>query len=349
MPQFTSRTLMILCAIGFGSNARSTSAQSPPKPTLDQPAETAPLADVDSAIIPAAAPILGGTACLPDYWIVSSRHCPQRPDRECIACRLEFARRTSDCCLNRSTETGFRTWLKPGVPVCIVVHGSFVSSRAAIIDSHNTYRWLRSAAPNRSLQVVFFTWPSNELAIGVLPSVEVSILGKRSALNGLHLTNLLAMIPPSCPVSMIGHSHGARLVLSSLHLLGGGSVQGFKLNCDLACGRRFRAILAAAAVDHHWLNPGERYDRALCVTECLVNLRNSLDLPLMLYPLRKPFGREALARRGFTRGDAARLGASLQKVHEFDVTRQVRTGHMWPHYYRRAEIAWLLIPYIHFD
>jgi hypothetical protein len=85
-----------------------------------------------------------------------------------------------------------------------------------------------------------------------------------------------------------------------MHLLGGGRVEGRTLcRKPKYHGHRLRAVLAAAAVDHHWLNPGKRYDRALCPLEALVNLRNRLDPALWIYPLRRPFGHLALSHSGF--------------------------------------------------
>jgi len=293
------------------------------------------------------APTVLGEQCQPNYWFVSARRCPNWGGSCCAGCAFEYFHCTPDHCLRRSDERSFLSALQPDVPVCIVVHGSFVNWWNVRDDSNHTYQWLRAAAPHRPLHVVFYTWPS-EGYITMIPHVDVAILGRRAEYHGFYLAQLISQLPADRPVCLLGHSHGARLVASALHLLGGGQVQGRRLACGVNSQRRIRIVFAAAALDHNWLNPGERYGRALCRVECLLNLQNRRDLPLAAYPLRKPFSHRALARVGFTRGDFARLGWQSAKTRQIDVTQLVGTGHMWPNYYRRPEIASAIAPYIYF-
>lgn len=340
----------------FAQDGPTIPSTTAPTPTLSLPTNPTPKArplEQPSADLPLVSAGLvdhhvGGSADCPDYWVVSTRTCIQHRRDGCPTCQFQYARRTPDQRLNAGTETDFRSWFRPGVPVCIVVHGSFVSPAGTLTDSHQTYKWLKRAAPHRPLQVVFFTWPSNKLTTVVVPQVDIAVLGKRSAFNGLHLTRMVTQIPKACPISFVGHSHGSRTVLAALHVLGGGNLQGYVLTKDVATGRRIRAIVAAAAVDRNWITPGGRYGRALCMTECLVNLRSRLDAPLLLYPLRAPFADLPLSQ-GLSRFNVARMGGSANKVTEFDVTHLVGVMHMWPNYYRRSEIAAVLMPYIHFD
>ena len=125
-------------------------------------------------------------------------------------------------------------------------------------------------------------------------------------------------------------------------------MQGRPLCCSQNQGQPIRAVLAAAAIDHHWLNPGERYGLALCRTECLLNLRSRRDPALALYPLRKPFGHRSLGRLGFKASDRHRLGGLSARAAELDVTRCIGSDHKWPHYYRRPELADAIVPYVYF-
>ena len=104
----------------------------------------------------------------------------------------------------------------------------------------------------------------------------------------------------------------------------------------------------AAAVDHDWLNPGERYDRALCSAECLLNVRNALDPALLLYPARRPLSSRALGQSGFTSKDRTRLGGWSARVRDLDVTNLIGHGHFWPDYYSRPEIARSIRHYVYF-
>ena len=309
-----------------------------------------------SAILPAlAADVPANTdICSENHWILSVRHCKD----QCSACAAEccfgFAR--SDWCGNAQTssESAFRNWIQPGVPICIYVHGSFVPADTVVSDSVSTFRWLRQAAPERPVQLICFTWHSDGIftlnpAVAVssaVPGLDVAILGKRAEVNGIRLARLLLSLPAESPVCIIGHSHGGRILASALHLLGGGSSCGIQL-CQTPCQRRIRAVFAAAAIDHHWLNPGERFGRAMCGADCVLNMKSRNDWALAVYPLRKPFSPRALGQAGFTRKDTARLGDAACRIAEVDVTGSIGAGHIWPRYTERPDFARMLLPWLY--
>lgn len=288
------------------------------------------------------------------HWLVSVRHCQQcRQYSQC--CDLDFFRADWSCCTSRVTQQQFVGGLQPGVPVCIVVHGSYVTRETVKEDCERTFHWLRGAAPHLPLHVIFFTWPSegpfafdagNALTSPV-PSVDVAVLGRRAEMNGARLARLVNIIPAENPVSLVGHSHGARTVSSALHLLGGGRLQ------DLAVPRgaphRIRTVLAAAAIDHDWLTPRERYGSALCSTECLLNMKTRHDWALWFYPLRRPFSSRSLGRVGFTSRDLQLLNGRDTQIAEVDVSDLIGIGHTWPYYYNRPEIAAAMVPYVYFS
>ena len=287
----------------------------------------------------------GGDCQHPDYWIISSRPC-QNVTGSCSTCQFDYFRCCDKQCIRIPDSKEFQNWFQPDVPVCIVVHGSWTGFGSLRQESLDMYRWIRNAAPNRKLQVLFFTWPS-EGPITLSPSIDMVILGRRSALNGIFLAQLISQIPGTSPIGFLGHSHGARTVASALHLLGGGMVQGNRLPYPDQSERKIRVVLAAAAIDHHWFNPGERYGRVLCRAEYVLNLRNRRDLILAFYPLRKPFSHRALAQAGFTRSDRRRMGCWNHKIAELDVTHLIGRHHMWDHYYACPEIAQAIVPYLY--
>jgi hypothetical protein len=313
-----------------------------PQPaTVSSDARQAPAAADESPAVP--------SICAEEHWIVSVRHCQQ----QCHGCAHDFAfdyvRSDWNGCATPASAADFQAWLKPGVPVCIMVHGSYVTA-----DTVNTFRWLRRAAPHLPLQVVFLTWPSEGLltinpAIAVssaIPVIDVAILGRRAEFNGIRLVKLIQSIHPQSPVSLIGHSHGARIVASGLNLLGGGELRGVRL-CD-GPSHRIRTVLVGAAIDHDWLCPGQRYDRALNATECLLNVRVRKDWALLLYPLRKPFSTRALGSAGFTTDDLQRLGPRASQVANYDISELIGTGHVWPEFYQHQSLACELVPWIYF-
>ena len=282
--------------------------------------------------------------CNPNFWIVSTRGC--RNGKRGL-CRYDQFHYGNGRCVAQRDGAAFQRWLTPGAPVCVVVHGSFTSFRGLLGDGCLLCRWLHTPAPHRRLNIVIFTWPSDDFPTGFFP-IDIVLLGRRSARHGLYLARFLQTIPVGSRISLIGHSHGARTVSSALHFQAGGTVQGRRLCHPRPCRHRYRAVLLAAAIDHHWLNPRERYGRALCGTEALLNLRNRKDLALSFYPLRKPFSHSSLARTGFTRNDRRKLGSWNAKVREWDVTSLIGHRHMWHNYFKRAEISSAIAPYVHF-
>lgn len=285
-----------------------------------------------------------------DYWIVSSRRCPQGNSccPVCRRCQLDYFYFDEGPCGRFHDREAFLGWLRPGVPVCILVHGSSLSWKTIVEESEHMYRWIRGAAPERPLQVIIFSWPTDENINLLFAHFQIAALGQRSAFHGFYLAQLISELPPESPVSLFGHSHGARTVAAALHLRAGGSVQRRRLNCEMTEPRNIRVVFSAAALDHHWFNPGERYARALWQTEGLLNLRNRNDLALSLYPLRKPFSNRALGRAGFQRKDLRLLGPWGARVSQLDVTPLIGRGHGWAHYYVRPELARLFVPYLFF-
>jgi hypothetical protein len=307
------------------------------EPILAEPAETLP---IDRGVEPFAPQT-------PGYWIVSSWNSPQEFEND----QLRFCPQvrkvdecTDGCPSSMEKLTGS---LIPGVPICIVIHGSFMDSPSVLPDSHNTYSWLKAGACGRPFQMIYFSWPSDR-ALSPLASIDVAILGSRASRNGFYLASLIQSLPPECPICLVGHSHGTRIISSGLHLLGGGVVEGHR-HCTPGCsGRRIRVVYTASAIDHDWLNPEERYGRALCCVECLINLRNAKDPALQIYPLRRIGSSRALGLAGFTSKDRRELGAFGSRVRDRDVSSLIGHDHSWPNYVAHNSLASSLRNYLFF-
>lgn len=286
------------------------------------------------------------TSGVPNCWLVSSRRAVQSIHEKNLGpWHLDVYCSKSDGPAQLSSMADLATQLIPGVPVCIISHGSFVTWESYCQQSYEASKTFRRASGDSPLQVICFSWPSDGPYTHI-PQVDVSVRGKRAEFNGFHLARLLSYVPESCPVTVIGHSHGSRVVLSAMHLTAGGSIQGFSFTGSVCPQRRMRVILAAGAMDHDWLNPGERYDLALNRVECLLNLRNQNDLPLAFYPLHRPFARRAIARAGLTQRDTVQLGWNSAKIRQVDVTNRLGPDHLWPDYYRDPYIMAAMIPYL---
>ncbi len=356
--------LILLVLLSIVSSPRAL-GQTPPvslSPPIDIPASEESAVPVPELPLPAPVstestptPATPHDICKEIHWIVNVRDC--QDDGCSDVCGCQFGYEWEDCCGNRgeSDIAGFRQWLRPGIPVCVMVHGSFVPEETVYTDCRNTFLWLRGAAPRRELQMVFLSWPSDgiftlngEVALSSLvPGLDVAILGRRAEKNGQLLARLVQLLPPESPVCLIGHSHGARIVSSALHLIGGGCQGDVRISDGPS--HRLRTILAAAAIDHDWFVSGQRYDHALRATECMLNLRCRHDWALSVYPLRELFSRHALGRGGFSEQDLEELGEDAQRLSELDVTPYTQRGHIWPKYYEHPQLAQSLVPWVYFD
>ena len=240
------------------TSSRAAQDQPPGAPALLDPPQVQPLPLPSAG--PSASVIGAGDASGPcDFWIVSSRNCNGKIAPRDAGCCLSFYHRTSDQCLVPRGREAFMASLRPDWPICFVIHGSYNYWHDVVSESQLINRWVHAAAPNQPVQFVYFTWPSNGYMPFILP-VDLAVLGRRSSAHGAYLANLITQLPPEQPVSIVGHSHGARTAAAALHVLGGGTLEnGQALPCGFSVPQHLRAVLIAAAIDHNWLNPCQRY------------------------------------------------------------------------------------------
>jgi hypothetical protein len=317
--------------------AQSNQPGSPVPQSPDASCETEPRPPAASAV---------PCACDTGYWIVSSRHARKQIDCGQPIEYEVFRFEASDAGRRSSMDEMFAS-LQPSVPICIMVHGSFLKWESVLRDSAGTHRWLRASAPCQPMHLILYTWPSNDGDL--FPHLKVNLLGHRSSVNGIYLADFVSKIGTDHPVCLIGHSHGTRLVSAALHAMAGGAVSGRKLASGPVPERRLRVILVAAAIDHDWLNPDGRYGCALCPVEALLNVKNHEDFPLTFYQLRMPISKRSLAITGVTRSDRAKMGELEEKIAEYDVSDLIGFGHLWKHYYNEPSIASAIRHYVYFD
>ncbi len=328
-------SMLMLCS---DMAAHSQEIVPPPLPPLPLPGPVERVIDpvepvVDVVSSPQPALITMG------YWIVGSQSSPQDFDESAPVFCPSVTRFEHCVGFRQSNMQELTQSLQPGVPVCILSHGSFVSWEDVLTESQETWKWLGHASPNQPIQMICFSWPSDRPVFSPIVQLDVNRLGRRAERNGFYLASLVQQIPSECPICLIGHSHGTRVVASSFHLLGGGSVNGYLLATGPYPQHRLRAVFAASAMDHKWLNPGQRYGQALRPVECVLNLKNSCDPALLIYPLRHPFSSGALGFTGLTRSDRKKLGPCGNKIHDLDLTEEIGKGHYWPNYFRRPWLA----------
>ena len=279
-----------------------------------------------------------------NYWIVSSWKSPQQFEGRPQQFRPEVTRYKTGVGYHSSTMKDLCDSLIPGVPICIVVHGSFMNHPSVRPESLATWKWLKSAG--RPVQFIYFSWPSDRPL--TLAQIDIAILGNRASYNGFYLASLIRQLPADCPLSLVGHSHGTRLISSALHLMSGGDVEGISHPSARCSGRRIRTVFVASAIDHDWLNPGEHFGRALMCTESLINLRNHKDPALFIYPFRRLGSSRALGCTGFTKSDRSHLRGWNGRVRDLDVSEWIGAKHMWPSYINKPGLARQLQNYLYF-
>lgn len=282
------------------------------------------------------------------FWFLATDNSPQSFRNTCPRF-CPYVSRYEECAgFSRSAFSEMLARIEPGVPVCIMVHGSFVDRASACHEARCTWKWLKHASRGCRMQFIAFSWPSYR-PVSITAAFDANQLGRRAERNGYYLAELIAQLPQECPVSLIGHSHGTRVIASGLHLMAGGDIRGVRHPWARNNGRLIRSVFCAAAIDHDWLNPGHRYDRALCSVQCVLNLKNCHDPALKVYPLRLPFiARLPMGLRGLSNTDRRRLGYRQSQVRDSEVSQIVGRSHLWPQYFCKPQLAHWIRNYVYF-
>jgi hypothetical protein len=241
----------------------------------------------------------------PEHWLVSTWDCPQilgsSPESFLQASRVDSQGRL----LRRDPGELVAT----DRPVIFLVHGSYYTAEMAVREGRKMCADFAGEVPPDAV-VVSFTWPSRRDHANLI--LDANDKARRAFVAGYHLARFIQGFPPGRRVSLIGHSHGGLTVLAALHLLGGGVLQDGADATVLPAGGpipRLRAVVIASACDRHWLDPGERFDRALAATEAVLCLYNRIDPVLIVHP----FGQHSDHRRALGKASLrARVRAGPQ-------------------------------------
>jgi len=207
----------------------------------------------------------------------------------------------------------------PAVPTCFHVHGNRVSLCEANAGGWHYYTTLTAAGCRERgpLRWVIFTWPSDRLDCG--PRKDVQIKAVRAECYGFYLAWLVDKFSSDAQLSMLGYSFGTRLVGSSLHYLGGGSLRGRKLNELHVENRHVRTIMLAAALDDNHFSPGHAMQSAPTQIDRLLLGLNPSDPALKWYALlyqitfRPRRGQQALGHSGVAGLNCSALNGRVEQ------------------------------------
>ncbi|WP_435009033.1 alpha/beta hydrolase [Tundrisphaera lichenicola] len=219
-----------------------------------------------------------------------------------------------------------------GRPTVFLIHGYGYTHKVAVeetIQVRAQLETLGGLGPDHLF--VMFDWPSERAIPGLIRDLNEK--ARRSRIAGYHLARFLQAAPEGSRVCLLGQSDGGRVALTSLHLLSGSVLPEFgrEPSAQLSSGRadlRLRAVALEAAIEHDWLNPGDRLGGALPISEAFLNLYNSRDSALSVYALGQYTGfGAALGRVGFKRRDLERLGPLRDRVEQIDIHPMAGSDH----------------------
>jgi hypothetical protein len=194
--------------------------------------------------------------------------------------------------------------------------------------------------PSAPIRYIIWSWPATPIP-GPLKDMHVKAARTRPA--GWQLAWFLDQLPAEAPLTLVGYSYGARVISGSLHLLGGGKLNGLELTERFHPERGpMRVAMIAAAFDADWIQPGRYHERALSQVDELVLITNHRDPAMRLYHFSVNRGRiDALGKAGVPQPSS--LGEAAQRIVRVDATAEVGRSHSLEDYLAargRMNVMW---------
>lgn len=219
------------------------------------------------------------------------------------------------------------------LPTCLHVHGNRVDCAQANCGGWRYFQSLVNGCTERPpLRFVIFSWPSEQTSNRNIPDTRTKAV--RAECHAYYLAWLVDRLPQDARLSMIGYSYGARVIGGTLHLLGGGRLQGRSLgNRASAQPRSVRAVFLAAALDDDHFAPGRCFECASTQIERLLIARNPCDRALKWYAnlyhftLRPRRGQQAMGYAGLAGLNC--LPQLRGRIETIDVSGLVGRAHEW--------------------
>jgi hypothetical protein len=261
-------------------------------------------------------------------WLVSDRGLGCQVAQEVK--KLEYWRYDREKSWVRSDLAGMQDAESENLLTTIFVHGNRISWCEAFTKGWNVYRTLVRCAQERPVRLIIWSWPSAAIKG---PIEDARVKACRTNLSGYYLAWFVDQLDPQAPVSLWGHSFGARVVSGALHVLGGGEIAGHRL-VERAHATRdpVQAVLLAAALDSDWLSPGRFHGLAVSQVDRMLLVNNSCDALLKRYHW--IYHRRACQQAlGYTGLFTARLGGDARsKIQQVDACCVVGRQHTLVNY-----------------
>lgn len=275
--------------------------------------------------------------------MISTRTAPTCRDLAAGYQHLVYSRYDAQAGWISATRDEFLATSNPSMPVTFYVHGNALRESMAIRGAIRAREHLGGGAPFR---LVLWSWPSAYIA-GTPIRENVRIKAQRSEAQGYYLARLITEMDEGIPLSLVGHSFGARTVTASLQGLASGRVAGCELPSPASNSRprRIQAALLAAAQDARSLGPGGRHQLAVTQVERLLITVNSRDRILRAY--QRMVGFPVLGLDGPS-GLPVSSDVRAQIV-MMDVADEAGKRHLWVTYTDRPAVAAQIRPFFRYS
>ena len=225
------------------------------------------------------------------------------------------------------SEELFQRSAESSLATCVLVLGNgYTASQTQTLGQTAYRRLVAGLSPEQAVRFVIWSWPSDHVDTG--PVKDLRIKAGRTALVAHSLARWLDEMESPGPVSLLGTSFGARIVMEALELRAGGRVGGLQLAGSSSMSRRpADVVLISAAIDNDWLLPGRRLDRSLSQVNRLLLINNTSDSVLKRYHWM--YGRRSkVAALGATGLPAVnRLGPAAGKISQLDAASIIGRRH----------------------
>ena len=272
-------------------------------------------------------------------WVVDTRPAPSSRPADDAPGLFSFRLRDGDSGQWQASDwESFVASDDENLPTAFFIHGNLTGYRAAVDAGWMAYRLLECQAAGRPFRFVVWSWPAERVLRRHRPDFQLKAC--RSDVQGCYLAQLINRMDPAVPVTLIGHSYGARAITGAAHVLSGGTLAGWEMPEEYVPNKRIRvrAILVAAALDNDWLLPGRKHGLALGQLDSVLLTRNWSDTGLKWYPLMsRTRGPRALGRTG--PACPSLLDADGRKVETVNVACSVGRNHDFGHYMRAPEVT----------
>lgn len=180
-----------------------------------------------------------------------------------------------------SNETIDLTQCGDFVETWIFVHGNQIPANLAVERGARVYRQLRCRSAKRGpIRFIIYSWPS-ERETCRLADTETKV--RRTNAESFYFASFLSAICDQSPLNIIAYSFGARITCGGLHLLNGGSLDGYCYPNPTQPMCSMRITMLAAAVESDGILPGGRYARAMRACDKLLLMNNSRDQALRFF------------------------------------------------------------------